>query len=558
LIIIGCFSCNRADPDPLLSSNKTITSFSFKASKNSPNISNDYDGSITGDSIKFTVPFATNLTSLVPTIIHSGKVINPGNEVSRDFSTTVTYTVTAEDGSSKNYAVVVKRLSNSKTINSFIFLTADNPGLTNDCAGIFSNDSIYVTVPYGSSITALKPTIQHNGSSVNPANLQVMNFSQTINYVVTAEDATTKTYVVVVKPSAPAATLLINSCNSNSSGNGSIFALNAHTGQLRWKFTGSAESINSTNYFSNGIIYTGIGNKITAFDTVTKTIKWEYATGGVVYSSPMVVNGTVYMNSDDMYLYAINVSDGSLKWRFAHGTSISTGGNHSSPVVINNVVYFGSIDANVYAVDAVTGQLIWRRINPLSSGVFFQSSPCVVNGILYIGDVDHNLIAFNTTDGSYFWHYRTSELIYSSPTVSGNVVFVCSADNSLYALDAVTGVFKWKYTTPIRIYSSPFVADGVAYFGTRGPNTNVFYAINTMNGTLKWSYTHSYEFFSSPVVYGDFVYTGSYRYVLALDKNTGILKWNFDAGNFQDLRAGPIVVDQLNNIVVPSISGHRQ
>ena len=49
------------------------------------------------------------------------------------------------------------------------------------------------------------------------------------------------------------------------------------------------------------------------------TLKWKFLTGGSVYSSPAIgVNGTIYVGSDDCYLYAIN-PDGTLKWKFQTG-----------------------------------------------------------------------------------------------------------------------------------------------------------------------------------------------------------------------------------------------
>ena len=48
-------------------------------------------------------------------------------------------------------------------------------------------------------------------------------------------------------------------------------------------------------------------------------LKWKYETGGNVYSSPAIgADGTIYVGSDDNYLYAIN-PDGSLRWRFETG-----------------------------------------------------------------------------------------------------------------------------------------------------------------------------------------------------------------------------------------------
>jgi outer membrane protein assembly factor BamB len=48
-----------------------------------------------------------------------------------------------------------------------------------------------------------------------------------------------------------------------------------------------------------------------AIDAVTGELKWCYKTGGPIFSSPAVVDGAVYIGSNDGYLYAIeSESDG--------------------------------------------------------------------------------------------------------------------------------------------------------------------------------------------------------------------------------------------------------
>ena len=44
--------------------------------------------------------------------------------------------------------------------------------------------------------------------------------------------------------------------------------------------------------------------------------KWTYATGAFVESSPAVMNGVVYIGSDDGNLYALNASSGQKMWSF--------------------------------------------------------------------------------------------------------------------------------------------------------------------------------------------------------------------------------------------------
>ena len=62
-------------------------------------------------------------------------------------------------------------------------------------------------------------------------------------------------------------------------------------------------------------------------------LKWSYATGGRVESSPAVANGVVYIGSWDRNVYALNASTGALLWSYATGGYVE-----SSPAVANGVV----------------------------------------------------------------------------------------------------------------------------------------------------------------------------------------------------------------------------
>lgn len=66
-------------------------------------------GTITGTNISLTLPFGTDLTNLVPTITITGATVSPTNGAAQNFSSPVSYIVTAEDGSgsTQNYTVTV-------------------------------------------------------------------------------------------------------------------------------------------------------------------------------------------------------------------------------------------------------------------------------------------------------------------------------------------------------------------------------------------------------------------------------------------------------------------
>ena len=89
--------------------------------------------------------------------------------------------------------------STDKFISAFSFKQADNTSyLKADVTGAIGSDTIKLVVPAETDITALKPVISFTGKSVSPASGTVEIFSSAINYTVTAEDGSTKKYVVLV------------------------------------------------------------------------------------------------------------------------------------------------------------------------------------------------------------------------------------------------------------------------------------------------------------------------------------------------------------------------
>ncbi|MGC5326006.1 S-layer homology domain-containing protein [Brevibacillus sp. SYSU BS000544] len=93
---------------------KAITSFTFGGLN--PTVSGTIDE--TAKTVAVTVPYGTNITNLVPTIVFTGASISPNSDVQQDFTNPVTYTVTAEDGSKENYIVTVSTVPLTYTIAS--------------------------------------------------------------------------------------------------------------------------------------------------------------------------------------------------------------------------------------------------------------------------------------------------------------------------------------------------------------------------------------------------------------------------------------------------------
>ena len=93
---------------------------------------------------------------------------------------------------------------------------------------------------------------------------------------------------------------------------------------------------------------------------------------------PIIIGNSVYWCSTaDNSLYAGNLADGTIRWRFTTGGRL-----HIAPTFSNGKLYFGSDDGYAYCVDAATGNLVWRYSPSegtpwiLNDGVYISRWPC--------------------------------------------------------------------------------------------------------------------------------------------------------------------------------------
>ncbi|WP_405209182.1 hypothetical protein [Aquimarina sp. LLG6339-5] len=199
------------------SSENKILSFKFLASENDVltnatdvvGVISDSDVVTNLNVISLNVPSDTDITNLKPNIETSeGSAISPNPEEAQNFTNVVEYTVTAENGNSLTYKVIVlKEESSENEILSFDFLANENDVLTNavDIFGDISNDVvtnlrvISLTVPSDTDVTNLKPSIEiSEGATINPSPQEAQNFTNAVEYTVTAENGETSTYKVIV------------------------------------------------------------------------------------------------------------------------------------------------------------------------------------------------------------------------------------------------------------------------------------------------------------------------------------------------------------------------
>ena len=113
---------------------------------------------------------------------------------------------------------------------------------------------------------------------------------------------------------------------------GKFYALDATTGKAKWTFqTGgerrftakhlhgvqpAAETMPdpfdcflSSPVVLNGTVYFGSGDgNVYALDAASGAVKWKFQTGDVVHASPAIADGTLFIGSWDSYFYALDAA----------------------------------------------------------------------------------------------------------------------------------------------------------------------------------------------------------------------------------------------------------
>lgn len=303
---------------------------------------------------------------------------------------------------------------------------------------------------------------------------------------------------------------------------GKLYCLDAKTGKEIWAFA-APFAIHSTPCISGGkVLFTDKKNNLYSVQASTGKKLWQtdlkpdlpYAWGFDFYqSSPVVSNGTIFVGSGSGQVYALNESDGKVKW-----TSKATSLVRSTPTVYKDMVYFGDLDGRVFAVSAQTGEKKWTfitegdTVDNVANGNDYRAviaSVAVENNVAVIGARDGYLYGLDATTGKRLWHFNyEGSWVLTSVAIKDNVVVTGTSDGRwVQAFDLTTGKEKWKYKTPSSVWGSQIIVGNTVVAPV---NDGFIYILDFQTGKEKSRYRFGdRSAFSSPVFYNETLYIGN-------------------------------------------------
>ena len=316
--------------------------------------------------------------------------------------------------------------------------------------------------------------------------------------------------------------------------------------------------------------------------STTENVAWVTPLPGRAYSTPIVVNGRIFLSStvaenDDLLGMCIEERTGKVLWKvkLSIGNRATPGYNQSSPspVTDGKVVCFLFGSGALAGLD-FSGKVLWQRslvqeYGPLGIKWGYASSPLMYKGKLYVVNLRNTegyfkpgrnldsylLCADPATGKNIFRHVRNTTTsgedreTYATPMpleVGGRTEIVLVGGDYVTGHDADTGreTWRWCYNPPHRgewrrVVPSPVIGGGLIFM--MRPQQQGMYALKTgLKGKVPdrgyvWRYPQSDDLLRlkvTPDVCTPLLYKGR-LYVLheqrktlsCMDPQTGKVKW---------------------------------
>jgi outer membrane protein assembly factor BamB len=350
------------------------------------------------------------------------------------------------------------------------------------------------------------------------------------------------------------------------SANKTVYCLNTNTGDLNWEYQVD-DWVRSKPIFVDEYLYVAtLSGKMYAIKDNSKSAQLIWQTKVAEHGFTANINGSrngILGVSQNQMLYSVSAKTGKVQWR--HGlldgmfidenfyASEELGGQQSSPVVVDGVMYIGGTDGFVNAIDVESGKEKWR----FETDGVMASSPTVAFDKVFFGEAynaNGTYYALDKETGEPVWKSEAYGKVWVNATFDDKHIYFGNMEGYFFAVNPNNGKMIWQYNTakdthlknmtpnmklqhghgfPPGVYCNPVYKNGVVYTGSWA---GYYFAFDQNTGKLKWrTKTQSQDFgglpdSSAPVLYKNHLYVqkGGWQ-IAAINIETGLIDWEWSA-----------------------------
>jgi outer membrane protein assembly factor BamB len=479
--------------------------------------------------------------------------------------------LTSDEGKSRQVAVYGLGNGHLRVVNARTFKTLRQYDLPADSAGepVLDGENIYAAATDGSVFCFDSKSQSATWSTKLPGELigemEVANHQIHIGskngtlFCLNAKDGTQRWSWQCPESNEQAAqffskTMTVDTRTYVGTASGHLYCLDASTGNLIWEYqTGSW--IRSRPFVLGNMVFVATldGDLIAIMDEDQQPIKkWGIQLGA--HGTTADLSGDpnrILVSGRDMILYSVSPQNGTVQWKhgildgqWIHGEFFASSwfsGLMTTPTVVDGVVYVGGPDGFVNAIDAQSGQEKWRfEVSGLNS-----VAPVVAEGKVFAGQMkgEGSFYALDQQTGKVIWKSAEFGRVWVAPAYHDGLLFFGDIKGNMFGVRASDGETVWSFFTgdfadpkDVKrvhgVYSNPCIDDENVYVGAWSGS---YFALNQKTGKMLWQ-TRTMPGTdggrpdsAAPMVHKGHLYVQKgARYLAALDKHTGELKWQWE------------------------------
>lgn len=261
---------------------------------------------------------------------------------------------------------------------------------------------------------------------------------------------------------------------------------------------------------------------------------WQLQTGYEFFSSPVLIDGTLYVGCNDMRFRAIEASTGTVSWTHPVVCGLSGGaaGNEDH-------IWFGGQDGLVYCLNRSTGVREW------STGLgyhVFSDVALFRDTIILAGTSMGGIAALHAGTGRLLWSHTLQGLVLGPAFHDTVAVFVTESGKA--AAFSPEGRVLWSRSFASQP-SAPTICDSQLYIGF---SSGRILAFSLEGGETVWETelpgVSGRTLLSRPVAAGSMLLAGTCDgRLVCLDRAAGTLIWSAAFENW--MQVPPVVCDTL-------------
>ncbi len=303
-------------------------------------------------------------------------------------------------------------------------------------------------------------------------------------------------------------------------------------------------------------------NQITAQNARNLRVKWLFQGrhNEKFETTPLVVDGIMYLTRPENAVYALDALTGRQLWMYEHRNPERTfnccGRVNRGLAILGTTLFMNTLDMHVIAIDAKSGRELWKTKmfdHMAAGGYAAPGAPLVVKDKVIVGmaggerGVSGFLDAYNPKTGELLWRFHTIPQP-GDPnfgTWAGDSWKTGGASTwNTGAYDADTNTLFWGTSNPWPDYFDDNRAGDNLYSAS-------VLALDPDTGKLKWHYqftphdTHDWDSTQNPVLV-DTEFLGQPRKVLAWANRNGFF-YLIDRTNGKFLSATAFVKQTWND-----------